>query len=136
MLAVYLDASVVIPLVEGTPEEKPRLRMRVAQRAGDDAVQVISDLVRMECQVKPLALGDDRLLQDFAGFFASPALVCVGLTPAVCDRAAHIRAQHRYRTPDALHLAAAIEAHCDLFMTGDARLASFPDILVCLLRPG
>jgi len=63
------------------------------------------------------------------------ALGVVALTRPVCIRAAAIRARRRYETPDALHLAAAIEANCDAFVTGDRRLSGFPDIEVAVIAP-
>ncbi len=36
----------------------------------------------------------------------------------------------RYGLADALHLAAAIESGCDVFLTNDDQLANFPDITV------
>ena len=85
--------------------------------------------------MKPFAIEDYVLLAEFDAFSASPGLLCVGLSAAVCRRAAGIRASHRYRTPDALHLAAAVEADCDLFGTADRRLRSFPDIEVTVISP-
>jgi predicted nucleic acid-binding protein len=52
------------------------------------------------------------------------------LNSAVYDRAAEIRAQHGFKTPDAIHLAAAIESGCDRFLTNDRRLARFTGITV------
>jgi predicted nucleic acid-binding protein len=39
----------------------------------------------------------------------------------------------RYGLADALHLAAAIESGCDVFLTNDNQLANFPDILIEVL---
>ena len=135
MAAIYLDRSVVIPLVQSTPDRKSQLALRVRELAGDDPVHVVSDLVRLECWVKPMADGNDCLLAEFDAFFALPEVACVGLSTGVCRRAALVRAQWRYRTADALHLAAAIEAGCDIFVTGDARLAGCTDIPVVLVGP-
>jgi predicted nucleic acid-binding protein len=57
------------------------------------------------------------------------------LTTAVVDRATVIRGRYRFKTPDALHLAAAIEAGCQTFLTNDARLGGFPDLTVEALPP-
>ena len=57
------------------------------------------------------------------------------------DRAAAIRGGHTYPTippvqprryglADALHLAAAIESGCDVFLTNDNQLSNFPDMTV------
>jgi predicted nucleic acid-binding protein len=135
MAAAYLDSNVVIPLVEARGERRVRFADRLTRLLGASAVYVVSDLVRMECKVKPLASGDERLVLEIDGFLASPRFVCVSLPSAAFDRAAEIRANFRYRTPDALHLAAAIEAERDLFATADRRLSTFTGIPIVLLRP-
>jgi len=88
----------------------------------------------MECLVKPFALGDTAMRGLYEAYLDT--LDVVALTRPVCVRVAAIRAAHRLETPDALHLAAAIEAGCDAFVTGDRRLFGFPDIEVQLIAPG
>ncbi len=44
-----------------------------------------------------------------------------------------MRADLGFKTPDALHLAAAIEGGCDRFLTNDARLSRCTDIAVEVL---
>ncbi len=87
----------------------------------------------MECRVRPLRLNDAVTLAAFDGYFASEDVEVVPITPAVCDRAAVIRARHGFRPMDALHLAAAIQHGCQRFLTYDSRLSAFPDITVDLL---
>jgi len=88
----------------------------------------VSDLVRMEWRVGPLIAGDALTPAAFDGFFASSDVQVLGVTAAVCDRAAAIRAAFRFRPRDALHVAAAVESGCDLFLTQDARLSGFSEI--------
>jgi predicted nucleic acid-binding protein len=90
----------------------------------------VSDLIRMECQVGPLKRSDAAMLAKFQTFFASPDVRVLALLPAVCDRAAKIRAQFGFKPLDSLHLAAATEHGWTLFLTNDDRLNSFSDILV------
>ena len=92
---------------------------------------VVSDLVRMECRVRPLALDDTQGLADFDEFFASGKVQVVPITAATCDRAAAVRAKQRFRPLDALHLAAAIESGCAA--AHDQRLSGFPDIPIEIL---
>jgi len=132
MARLYLDSNVVISLVEEEPRVREILAGRLADLGGVNAGCVISDLVYLECLVKPLAIGDSALLEAYEAYVSTVDVVA--LTRAVCRRAAAIRATHRYQTPDALHLAAAVEAGCDSFVTADARLAGFPGIPVVLLE--
>jgi len=134
MAGIFLGSSVVIWLVESPPERQQEAKTRLGEVAEGEPHYVVSDLVRLECRAKPPATGDERLLRDFDLFLASPPVACVALSASVCDRAATIRATYGYRTADALHLAAAIEAECEAFVTGDARLARFSGTPVRLLR--
>ncbi len=93
----------------------------------------VSDLVRMECQVGPLKANDQVLLAQYVMFFQSPDVSVLAVSPAVCDRAARIRAQYGFKPLDSLHLAAAVERRCSHFLTGDAQLKRFPDISVDIL---
>ena len=55
------------------------------------------------------------------------------ITPAVCDRAALIRATSRFKPMDALQLAAAVEHGANVFLTNDTRLNSFTALTVEVL---
>ena len=123
-MRVYFDSSAMIYFVEGVSPWASRIQARID--AG--ATMVLSDLTRMECCVLPLRTGNAALLSRYVAMFSVAEFVPI--TTAVFDRAAHIRATHGFKTPDAIHLAAAAESGCDAFLTNDARLAPFPDVAV------
>ena len=106
-MIVYLDANIVMYLVEARPHFGPRAAVRIAQSRLNGDTLAVSDLTRMECRVSPLSMGNSVVLADFNTFFQAPDLAVVGMTAAVCDRAAVIHAAHRFKPLDALHLAAA-----------------------------
>jgi predicted nucleic acid-binding protein len=132
-VTIFLDANIVIYFVEQLPVwgAKSAARITTARSSNDDFA--VSDLIRMECQIGPLASGDRALLADYARFFALPEVRVLPISAAVCDRAAAIRARHRFKPLDSLHLAAAVEAACGRFLTNDARLQAFPDVKVEIL---
>ena len=103
-----------------------------ALRAAADTIAV-SDLSRLECRVGPMRRLDAAVLAVFDQFFALPDVRVVSLDTAVYDRATAIRAAYGFKTVDAIHLAAGVEAKCDSFLTNDARLSRFPDITVGVL---
>ena len=84
----------------------------------------------MECRVKPLRDGNSALLKDYDDYFEGAIAEIVAISGEVIDRATVIRAQHGFKTPDAIHLAAAVISGCDVFLTNDHRLDRFPDIAV------
>jgi predicted nucleic acid-binding protein len=69
---------------------------------------------------------------DYQAFFADPDVRVLPLTAAVCERAARIRAASSFKlkVPDCLHLAAAAEYGCGLFLTHDSHLKLCKDVAV------
>jgi predicted nucleic acid-binding protein len=140
----YLDTVIIIYAVEGNPVDQQRALDHLAVLAEAGHRFVISDLSRMECLVLVLGAGAGQRLSDFFQFFHGPNVRTVSVTAAAHDRAAAIRGGHyypanpgvqprRYESVDALHLAAAIESGCDVFLTNDFQLSNFLDITVEVL---
>jgi predicted nucleic acid-binding protein len=130
---VFLDANPVIYLIEQPANLGSKAMARVSQLLAIGERLAVSDLVRMECQVGPLKSQDGALLAKYNTFFASPDLDVLPVSTSVCDRAAQIRAQFGFKPLDCLHLAAAVESGCTLFLTKDTQLKPFPDIAVEIL---
>ena len=126
-MRVYFDTSPTIYLVEKLMPWKPFIQAKLAYVSRI----VFSDLTRMESRVKPLKTKDSILLAEFDSFIS----LCefVPLTSSMFDRAAQIRADYGFKTPDAIHLAAAVESGCDQFLSNDQRLSRFSDILIDVL---
>jgi predicted nucleic acid-binding protein len=130
MMRYYIDTMILIYFLEQTGHFHTRAASRLAilLAAGDE--MAVSDLVRMECRVGPLRSGNRSTLGIFDVFFARPDIQIIPATPAVFDQAAQIRASYGFKTPDSIHLAAAVESGCDRFLTHDARLSRFTGITV------
>jgi predicted nucleic acid-binding protein len=94
---------------------------------------VTSRISRLECRSKPMRDRDAALLARFDATFASVRVVEV--TAAIIERATELRARHGFRSPDSIHLATAIEASVDVFLTGDASLARCTEVRVDVLTP-
>lgn len=132
-MLIYCDSVILIYYLDANDayQQKADIRLTAIRSAGDEIA--VSDLSRLECRVKPVQQADAQRLAIFDGFFALPDVRKVPLTTAVYDRATELRAQFSFKTADAIHLAAAIEAGCDLFLTHDHKLARCTDIKVELL---
>ena len=132
-MIVLLDTNVVIYAVENPPSFGPRANahLKTLRSAGHDFM--ISDLTRMECLVGPLRAGNTLLESDFRTFFTAAGMQVVPVSPAVCDRAALIRATTRFKPMDSLQLAAAVEHGANVFLTNDTRLSAFTGITVEVL---
>jgi predicted nucleic acid-binding protein len=145
-LLYYLDTMILIYAADGNPADQQRALNHIGllEQAGHRFV--ISELSRTECLVPVLGPGAGQRLSNFYRLFPEPCIRTVTLSSAAHARAAAIRGAYhypanpggqpkRYGLPDALHLAAAIESGCDRFLTNDAQLANFPDIVVEELLP-
>ena len=77
--------------------------------------------------------GNLTLLQDFDDYFANTIAEVVPLPRGVVDRATEIRAQFNFKTPDSIHLAAAVASKCDVFLTNDRRLSRFTGISIQII---
>jgi predicted nucleic acid-binding protein len=134
-MIVCMDADCTIYLVEQTAVWGPKVTVRVAQlRAAGDEIAV-SDLARTECLAGPLHSRSAGILADYQAFFSDPDIRILPLTAGVCERAARLRAASNFqlKVPDCLHLAAAIDHGCGLFLTHDAQLSQCTDIAVEVL---
>jgi predicted nucleic acid-binding protein len=132
-MLIYCDSVILIYYLDQVGPFHVRAANRLAALRGAGDQIAVSDLTRLECRVQPIKQGDTAALQKFDTFFDLPDVRLVPLTAAAYDRATLIRAQHGFRTIDALHLAAAVEAGCGVFLTNDAQLRHFPGITVEVL---
>jgi predicted nucleic acid-binding protein len=130
---IYLDANVVIRLVEGDAATRSPLIARLAASLGVPGSLVTSRLTRLECRSKPLRAGDHATLRQFEVFFAGIELSLIDVSAAVVERATDLRAKYNLKTPDALHYATAVEAGAIVFLTGDRTLSRCSEVAVEVL---
>lgn len=130
-MRLYLDAVVIIYAVERVEPWAVHVFERVT---GKEVAAVTSELSCLECKVRPLRLGQADVIARFDAFFAVAVAELLPVKRIVLERAAELRATHPFlKTPDAIHLAAAIEGDCDVFLTNDHRLDRFAEITVEVL---
>lgn len=132
-MLIYCDSVILSYFFDRADAFQARAanRMTALQAAGD--FLAVSDLTRLECRVGPMKRGDTAALIVFDQFFARPDVRRASLGTAAYDRATVIRATYGFKTADALHLAAAVEARCDRFLTNDNRLSKYSAIPVEIL---
>jgi hypothetical protein len=63
-MLVYCDSVILIYFLEGSPLYKARANFRPGALWGAGDVMVVSDLVRLECRMLPIRLGDVARLTD------------------------------------------------------------------------
>lgn len=122
MSMIYLDSCIVIYLIEGNTYFSQQARAALTAHRFKGARFSVSLLSRLESCVMPIRMDNLGLLHQYEKFFATPSLLWLNLSPEVFEIATELRAFHGIKTPDALHLAAAIHHGCDEFWTNDLRL--------------
>ena len=122
MARAYLDSCILIYLLQGPKELAAAIQSALRPEKAEAVSTYTSDLVRLECRVGPLKQKDDDLLRQFDDLFGSGTLESLPLQTEVFDLATELRARYGTKTPDAIHLAAALLGECDEFWTNDSRL--------------
>jgi uncharacterized protein len=120
MRRAYLDTCCAIYLIEDVPGFSEAMRAQLANNA--DVILCVSPLVRLETLIKPLADGNQALTQDYEDFLAAQQWLPIG--DSEFDHAIRLRAMHKLKTPDAIHLATALRHRCTEFWTNDDRLSN------------
>jgi predicted nucleic acid-binding protein len=128
----YLDACCFIYLVEGALAWRAAVEHRIRGLPTTMGL-VTSRLSRLECRSKPLRDRDALLLDRYEALFGNTRVVEVSAT--IVETATELRSRYGFRSPDSIHLATAIEARADVFLTGDALLARCAEIRVSVLIP-
>ena len=95
---IYLDANVVIRLVEGDAPTRAPLVVRLTPFLGVAGSLVTSRLTRLECRSKPLQTGDFATLAQLDVFFAGVELMLCEVSSAVIERATELRAAQAKNT--------------------------------------
>lgn len=133
LMLIYCDSCIPIYFFDHAGALNVRATNRLSALAASGAQIAVSDLVRMECRVRPVKTADVAKLSVFDAFFGRSDVRILPITSAVFDRATLIRAAYNFKLGDSLHLAAAVEGRCDSFLTNDTRLSAFADIAVEVL---
>lgn len=123
---VGLDTAPLIFYIEDHPIYADILEpFFEAVNAGDIRV-VTSTVTLLEVLVQPMKHGDDSLAHRYNDILlSSPYIFTVPVTPATAQTAAELRATSKLKTPDAIHLATAINHHASDFLTNDRDFGDF-----------
>ncbi len=117
---VYLDTNVLIDLVETSAQLSP-WQVAILDDFDTGRLQAVtSEIALAECLVRPLAEENATRVATFEALLdgtGSPAMVPIDRR--VLRLAAEARARDRMRLPDAIHVATAVAAACDVFLSAD-----------------
>lgn len=131
----YLDTAPLVYAIEDHPTFGPLVGAVLDAVDAGRLGAVSSTLTLAEILVQPYRRGRADLVARYRAILTgSPNLRLLGLDEAVAVEAARIRATADLRLPDAVHLATAVVAGADTFVTNHAQLRRFREVRVVVLR--
>jgi predicted nucleic acid-binding protein len=118
---VYVDTQIVVYTVDRHPQFASILDPLWHAVRSSSLTVLTSELTTMEVLVHPLRHNQPKLVSTFEEFMRQPGLTLVPVSRTILRRGAMLRASMiRLRTPDAIHVAIALELNCDCVLTNDA----------------
>ncbi|MDQ2712428.1 MAG: PIN domain-containing protein [Acidobacteriota bacterium] len=132
---IALDTSVFIYRLEAAPRYA-NLTDRVfawLERPGHAAVT--STITMTELLVQLYLRSDERQVDEFYALLSTyPNLDWISPSLPIADRAARIRSAHRFRTPDALQAATAVQSQATGLVTSDSVFERVKDFETLVLE--
>jgi predicted nucleic acid-binding protein len=131
---VGLDTPVFIYHFENHPNYR-NLTFELLEAVEQGRLQAVTSVLTvMEINVRPLSLGREEVARQYEALLANyPNLNLIEITREVAHRAADLRAKFGLRAPDALQIAACLQAGCTVFITKDKaleRLSPVMDVVI------
>lgn len=123
MSRVFLDSNLFIYHFEDTKGPRGIRATEIFERLSlrNDKV-LTSSLTLGEVLVKPIRTGDRALETKYRNLLKEPEVKVLAFDDVAGDIFARIRQDRAIKAPDAIQLATAAAAGCDLFITNDDRL--------------
>ena len=122
MSRIFLDTNVFVYFLEDQGHRGKRATeiFNEISLRGDEVLT--STLTLGEILVKPLEANDVALANKYRKAFRGPTVRMIAFDEIAGERYAHIRKDRSIKAPDAIQLATAAAAGCELFITNDDRL--------------
>ena len=131
---IYLDAAPLVYYVEENPTYVKTMDV-VIDLIENKPIQAFSSVILIpEVLMLPRRLGKTELVKTYQAILLnSRAFQLKVVSLQIATQATDLRAQYNLRTPDALHVATALETYCDAFLTNDLELKRVTEIKVLVL---
>ena len=130
----YTETAPLIYYVEENPTYVAKMDAIIAA-IEDRPIEAVSSVITLtEVLTHPFKLGNTRLEREYRDILLhSGGFRLLTITARIAESAAALRARYTLRTPDALHVAAAIDVRCEAFLTNDTGIKRVTEIAVLVL---
>ena len=133
---VYFDANIFIYLLEGFSEFEVDLAAIRESILHQECEIHTSGLTLCEVLVLPFRQNNTQLIAQYRSFIeGSGAFTIHPTTVETYLRASLYRGQFGMKTPDAIHIATAVENNCSVFLTNDQAIKGPSSMTIIHLTP-
>ncbi len=123
MSRIFFDTNLFIYLLDGGSPRSARVNGIIGRMSERRDEMVTSALTLGELLVRPLALGDTETAMRCEELLSGPGISIIDFDRDAARIYAEIRQDKSLKAPDAMQLACAARAGCDLFITNDDHLS-------------
>jgi predicted nucleic acid-binding protein len=123
MSRIFFDTNLFIYLLEDSRERGSKVSGILERISGRRDELLTSTLTLAEVLVKPLSVGDIVWADRYEKLLNTPGVSLLAFDRASARIYAQLRQDKTLKPPDAIQLACAANAKCDLFITNDERLS-------------
>jgi predicted nucleic acid-binding protein len=122
MSRVFFDTNLFIYWLEDRGEFARKVHALASRMREREDELITSTLTIGEVLVKPVKTNDTVLIAQYEKLLGDPAITVVPFDKACGRKYAQIRQDKGIKPPDAIQLACAAQANCNLFLTNDDQL--------------
>lgn len=131
---LYIETAPLIYYVEENPTYVAKMDAVIAVIEAKPIEVVSSVILLAELLPLPMRAGHVAIVRTYRNIlFYNDQFRLLPVSLEIAEVAADIRARYNLRTPDALHVATAIVAGCDAFLTNDAAIQKVTELRVLVL---
>jgi predicted nucleic acid-binding protein len=120
---IFLDTNLFIYLLKDQGARGARVSEILGRMSERRDELLTSTLTLAEVLVKPYMAGDEEWANRYERMLGTPGVSLVAFDRAAAKVYARLRQDKTLAPPDAIQLACAAAAGCDLFITNDERLS-------------
>lgn len=131
---IYLDTVTIIYSVERFPEYIALLDPMWRQLRVGTLQIITSEITLLETLVMPIRQSNADLVMRYERLLTASEVSLIPIDQTILKSAANLRATTNLKTPDAIHVATALNMGCSLFLTNDSGLRAIPGLSVVVLK--
>lgn len=132
---IFLDTAPFIYFFEQHPDHFPALEKLFTQIYETSTQAITSIITYIELTTHPARQGKAQLVRKYRDYLTNSENISLfPLDLNIADHAVELRAQHHFKTPDAIQLGTAVACGADYILTNDRAWQKFDKVKVFLVK--